>query len=134
MIESTLVMIKPDGVRRRLIGEIISRIEKKGLKIIAMFMASIDRDTAETLYDEHKKQDFYEPLIEFTISGPVVCMQVEGEQAVWIMKRIVGDTSDAAPGTIRGDFALPPTRENVIHTSAVGQSGRELEIMFGLSL
>ena len=134
MIESTLMIIKPDGVRRKLIGEVISRIEKKGLEIAAMFMANLSPSVAKSLYTEHKGKDFYEPLIEFTISGPVVCMQVCGEQAVWIMRNMVGKTDCASPGTIRGDFALPPTRENVVHASAVGEARRELELVFGLQL
>lgn len=128
----TFVMIKPDGVKRRLVGEIISRIEKKGLNIIAMKMVRIDRKTAETLYEEHKGKSFFEDLISYITSGPVVCMVIEGDEAVNVMRKMIGatDPKEALPGTIRGDFALSKA-ENVIHASDSPEKARkEISIFF----
>jgi len=111
-------MIKPDGVKRKLVGEIISRFEKRGFDIVAMKMVHIDRTTAERLYEEHKGKPFFEELINYITSGPVVCMVVEGEEAVTVVRKMIGNTDpkDAPPGTIRGDYALTKA-ENVIHAS-----------------
>ncbi len=111
-------MIKPDGVKRGLIGEIISRIERKGLKIKALKMKKLSREEAEKLYEEHRGKHFFNDLIDFVTSGPVVAMIVEGDSAVEVMRRMIGPTDgrEAPPGTIRGDFALSK-QENVIHAS-----------------
>ncbi len=130
--ERTFVMIKPDGVRRGLIGEIISRIERKGLKIVAMKMVKMSREKAEELYAEHKGKHFFEELISYVTSGPVVAMVVEGESAVSVMRKLIGPTDgrEAPPGTIRGDFALSKS-ENVIHASdSVEKAEREIKVLF----
>ena len=111
-------MIKPDGVKRGLVGEIIARIERKGLKIKALKMKWLTREEAEKLYEEHKGKHFFNDLIEFVTSGPVVAMIIEGDSAVEVMRRMIGPTDgrEAPPGTIRGDYALSK-QENVIHAS-----------------
>jgi nucleoside-diphosphate kinase len=126
------VMIKPDGVKRRLIGEIISRFEKRGLNIIAMKMARISRETAEKLYEEHKGKSFFEDLISYITSGPVVCMVIEGDEAVSVIRKMIGatDPKEALPGTIRGDFALSKA-ENVIHASdSPEKAKKEMSLFF----
>ncbi|ARM75842.1 nucleoside-diphosphate kinase [Acidianus manzaensis] len=128
----TFVMIKPDGVKRRLIGEIISRLEKRGLNIVAMKMLRMDRETAEKLYEEHKGKSFFEDLISYILSGPVVCMVIEGDEAVSVMRKMIGatDPKEAQPGTIRGDYALSKS-ENVIHASdSPEKAKREMSIFF----
>lgn len=125
-------MIKPDGVKRRLVGEIISRFEKRGFNIVAMKMVHIDRATAERLYEEHKGKPFFEELINYITSGPVVCMVVEGEEAVTVVRKMIGNTDpkEAPPGTIRGDYALTKA-ENVIHASdSEEKAKREISIFF----
>lgn len=134
-IERTFVMIKPDGVRRGLIGEIINRFERRGLKIVALKMVKMDRKTAELLYEEHKGKSFFEDLINYVTSGPVVCMVIEGEDAVQVVRRMIGNTDpkEAPPGTIRGDFALSKS-ENVIHASdSLEKAKREMSIFFDTS-
>ncbi|BDB97125.1 nucleoside-diphosphate kinase [Saccharolobus caldissimus] len=133
--ERTFVMIKPDGVRRGLIGEIINRFERRGLKIVALKMVKMDRKTAELLYEEHKGKSFFEDLINYVTSGPVVCMVIEGEDAVQVVRRMIGNTDpkEAPPGTIRGDFALSKS-ENVIHASdSLEKAKREMSIFFDTS-
>lgn len=133
--ERTFVMIKPDGVRRGLIGEIINRFERRGLKIVALKMIKMDRKTAELLYEEHKGKSFFEDLINYVTSGPVVCMVIEGEDAVQVVRRMIGNTDpkEAPPGTIRGDFALSKS-ENVIHASdSLEKAKREMSIFFDTS-
>ncbi len=117
-VQRTFVMIKPDGVRRGLIGEIIARFERKGLKIKALKMKKLTREEAERLYDVHKGKPFFEELIEFVTSAPVVGMVLEGDEAVSVVRLMVGATDGrkAQPGTIRGDYALS-IGENVIHAS-----------------
>ncbi len=117
-MQRTFVMIKPDGVRRGLIGEIIARFERKGLKIKALKMKKLTREEAERLYDVHKGKPFFEELIEFVTSAPVVGMIVEGDEAVEVVRLMIGPTDGrkAPPGTIRGDYALS-IGENVIHAS-----------------
>lgn len=117
-IERTLVLIKPDGVKRGLIGQVISRLENKGLRIIGIKMMRMNRETAEKLYDVHRGKDFYEPLIDFLLSGPVVAIVVEGYSAVEVVRNLIGPTNGvkAPPGTIRGDYALS-IRENIVHAS-----------------
>ncbi len=131
-MERTFVMLKPDAVRRRLIGEIIRRIEAKNLNIIAMKMISIDRKLAETHYSEHREKPFFKDLVDFITSGPAVAMIVEGPNAISVMRALMGATNpfNAAPGTIRGDFGLDLT-QNLIHGSDSPQSAqRELALFF----
>ena len=131
--ESTLVICKPDAVRRRLVGEILRRIERKGLRIAEMRMMRIDEDLAERHYDEHREKSFFGELVGFITSGDVVVARVEGEQAVSVIRTLMGptDPSSAPPGTIRGDFATVIT-ENLVHGSDSTESAmRELNLFFG---
>jgi len=131
-VQRTYVMIKPDGVKRGLIGEIIRRIENKGLRIVALKMLRLSREKAEELYSVHRGKPFFESLIEFVTSGPVVAMIVEGEEAVNVMRTLIGPTDGrkAPPGTIRGDFALS-VQENIIHAAdSVESAEREMWIVF----
>jgi len=131
-IEQTFVMIKPDGVQRMLTGEIISRFEKKGLKISAMKMLIINKDMAEEHYSEHKGKPFYESLINFIISGPVIAFILEGPGAISIVRKLVGatDPADAEPGSIRGDHVIFTTY-NIIHSSdSTNSAGREISLFF----
>ncbi len=131
-MERTFVMLKPDAVQRGLIGEIISRIEKKGLKIVAMKMLKIDRELAEKHYEEHREKPFFKNLVNFITSAPVVAMVVEGKNAVKIVRNLVGATNpeEALPGTIRGDFGLEIGR-NVIHASdSIKSAEREIALFF----
>ncbi|MGC9148507.1 MAG: nucleoside-diphosphate kinase [Sulfolobales archaeon] len=118
VIQRTFVMIKPDGYSRGLVGEIISRIERKGLRIIGMKLIKMSREQAEKLYSVHRDKPFFKDLVSFVTSGPVVVMVVEGESAVEVMRIMIGSTDGrkAPPGTIRGDYALS-IQENVIHAS-----------------
>lgn len=118
MPERTLLFVKPDGVRRGLIGEIVSRFERKGLRIVAMKMLRFTKELARKHYEEHVNKPFYPPLEEFILSGPVVAMIVEGEDVVELTRLMMGKTkhTEALPGTIRGEFAAT-TRENLIHGS-----------------
>ena len=131
-MERTFVMIKPDGVQRCLIGEIISRLERKGLKIVAMKMMKVERDLAERHYEEHREKPFFESLVSYITSGPVVAMVVEGKNAVKVVRNLVGATNpvEASPGTIRGDFGMEIGR-NVIHASDSKESAeREISLFF----
>ncbi|URM91390.1 nucleoside-diphosphate kinase [Streptomyces sp. MRC013] len=137
MPQRTLVLLKPDAVRRRLIGEIIGRIERKaGWAISALELRTLDQDTLEQHYGEHKGKAFYEPLVAFMSSGPVVAMVVEGERVIEGVRRLAGPTDPIAaePGSIRGDYGTI-VRENLIHASDSEESAiRELKIFFpGLS-
>ena len=116
--ERTLVLVKPDGVARRLVGEVISRIERKGLKIVALKMLKVSREQAERHYAVHKGKPFYEPLLAFITRGPVVAMVVEGESAIDVVRNLMGPTSGlkAPAGTIRGDFSLS-IQFNIVHGS-----------------
>jgi nucleoside-diphosphate kinase len=130
-LEQTFVMLKPDTVQRGLIGEIISRLERKGFKICALKMVMVDNDTANLLYECHKDKPFFENLKKFTTSSPVVVMVVEGLDAVQAIRRLIGSTVDALPGTIRGDFSLTKSNRNLIHASDSKESAiRELNIFF----
>jgi nucleoside-diphosphate kinase len=136
MTEKTLVLLKPDAVRRGLTGEIISRFEKKGLKIVSMKMVMIQKDKADKHYEEHKGKDFFDEMIGFITSGPVVAMVIEGINSIKIVRKIVGSTNpeEAIPGTIRGDFAhnLPHGGKNLVHASANEEAAeREIELWFG---
>jgi len=131
-LEKTFIMIKPDGIQRSLAGGIISRFENKGLKIIAMKMIRINRPKAEEHYEEHKGKPFYDPLITFITSGPVIQFVLEGQNAISIVRKLVGATNpaDAEPGTIRGDYVLCTTF-NIIHASDSPQSAaREISLFF----
>lgn len=130
--EKTFVAIKPDGVERGLIGEIIQRFERRGLKLIAMKMLKVAIPTAENHYGEHKGKPFYNGLVGHITSGPIVAMVWEGKNAVSLARQVIGATnpSDAAPGTIRGDLAVDIGR-NVVHGSDSANSAeREIAIFF----
>lgn len=131
-MERTFVMIKPDGVRRGLIGDVIARIERKGLKIAAAKMIWIDRSLAEEHYDVHRGKPFFNGLIRYITSGPVLVMVVAGEDAIEQIRRLVGATDPkvAAPGTIRGDLALSIAR-NIVHASDGPDTAlREISLFF----
>ena len=137
MTERTFVMIKPDGVHRGLVGEVISRLESRGLKLVAAKVVQLDTSTAEDHYGEHADKPFFEGVVEFITSGPVVPMVWEGEDAVRQVRQMIGETDplDASPGTVRGDFALDIGR-NVVHASAhddPGANDREINIFFDAS-
>jgi nucleoside-diphosphate kinase len=130
--ERTLVLIKPDGVRRGLAGEVVSRIERKGLRVVAMDMRVVGRDLAETHYAEHAAKPFYGSLVEFITSGPLVAMVVEGPRAIEAFRALAGATDPvkATPGTIRGDYALE-VQDNIVHGSDSPDSAeREIKIFF----
>ena len=132
MSERTLVLVKPDAVRRGLVGEVLSRFERKGLRIVAMDQRTIDGALADRHYAEHVERDFYPPLREFIISGPLVAMVLEGDQAIAVVRAINGATDGraAAAGTIRGDLSLS-NRENLVHASDSPESAaREIDIFF----
>ena len=132
MTERTLVLIKPDGVARNLIGEVISRIERKGLRIVALELRILDRATAEEHYGEHRGKPFFEPLVDFITSGPLVAAVVEGADAIVQWRAMMGATNpvNAAPGTIRGDLATV-MQNNVTHGSDSPESAaREVALFF----
>ena len=130
--ERTLVLIKPDGVRRGLVGEIISRFERLGLRIVAMKLMRVDEELASRHYAEHQDKPFYPELVSFITSGEVVALVLEGESAVAAVRKVMGKTNclEAAPGTIRGDFGLGIT-QNLVHGSDSPQSAaREISLFF----
>lgn len=130
--ERSYAMIKPDGVQRGLVGDVISRIEAKGYRIVAMKMLTIPRDLAERHYGEHRDKPFFENLVSFITSGPVVAMVLEGEDAIAGWRGLMGATNpaDAAPGTIRGDYAST-IDENVAHGSDAPETAqREIGLFF----
>ena len=134
MTERTFVMVKPDGVHRGLIGEVISRLEARGLKLVAADVRQMDEETAQEHYAEHVDKPFYGDLVSFITSGPVVPMVWEGDDATRQVRQMIGETDplDAAPGTVRGDFALDISR-NVIHASNhedESANEREISIFF----
>ncbi len=132
-MEQTLVLVKGDGVRRRLVGEIIRRIENKGLDIRTLQLMDVSRELAEEHYAEHRDKPFFGELVEFITSTPVVAMRVEGEGAIKVMRNLMGATNpaEAAPGTIRGDLALS-LPDNLVHGSDSPESAaRELGLFFG---
>ncbi|MGH2724921.1 MAG: nucleoside-diphosphate kinase [Actinomycetota bacterium] len=131
--EQTLVIVKPDAVNRGLIGEVLGRLERKGLRIVEMRMMRIDRDLAERHYSEHRDKAFFRDLVEFITSGDVVVARVVGPDAISVVRTVMGATNpvDAGPGTIRGDLALAIT-ENLVHGSDSPESAkRELDLFFG---
>jgi len=130
--ERTFVLLKPDAVQRALVGEIVGRFERRGLKVVAMKMLRVTRSLGETYYAEHKGKPFFEPLMAYITSGPVVAMVLEGDGAVASVRRMMGKTNsaEAEPGTIRGDLALTIGR-NVIHGSDSAESAkREIALFF----
>jgi len=130
--ERTLVLVKPDGVRRGLAGEVVSRLERKGLTLVAMELRTLDRATAEEHYAEHKERPFFGELVEFITGGPLVALVVEGPNAVAGTRRLMGVTNpvEATPGSIRGDYALE-IGQNLVHGSDSPESAkREIGIFF----
>jgi nucleoside-diphosphate kinase len=130
--ERTLVLVKPDGVRRGLIGEVIGRIERKGLSIIALELRTLDRETAGEHYAEHTERPFFGELVDFITGGPLVAMVVEGPRAVEAVRTLMGvtDPVKAGPGSVRGDFALE-IGQNIVHGSDSPESGqRECKLFF----
>ena len=135
--EKTLILVKPDGVRRQLIGEVIARVEDKGYVITALRMMQADRALLELHYEEHKGKPFFEPLVEFMMSGPIVAMVAEGNRVIEGFRSLAGatDPTVAAPGTIRGDLARDQGTkvvQNIVHGSDSPESAaREIAIFFG---
>ncbi len=131
-MERTLVLVKPDGVARGLVGEIVTRIERKGLRLVAGRFFTIDRDLAKRHYAEHSEKPFFEDLVAFITSGPVLALAVEGPDAFAVVRTLMGPTNplDAPPGTIRGDLATEIT-QNLVHGSDSEESAaRELSLFF----
>jgi len=132
VMERTLIIIKPDGVQRKLVGKMLTRFEDKGLKICALKMIAVDKALAEKHYGEHKGEYFYEPLIEYITSGPVVLLILEGKSVIPVIRKILGnkDPLKAENGTIRADF-VSETRYNIIHASdSTENAEREIDIFF----
>lgn len=132
MTERTLVLIKPDAVRRGLVGDVLARFERKGLSIVAMDLRTIDGETADQHYGEHLEKAWYPPLREFVISGPLVALVLEGDEAVEAVRLLNGatDARKAAAGSIRGDLGLS-NRENLVHGSdSVESAAREIKLFF----
>ena len=131
-MQRTLVLVKPDGVRRGLAGEVIARLERKGLTLVAMELRTLDRASAEEHYGEHKERPFFGELVEFITGGPLVALVVEGPNAVAGTRRLMGVTNpvESTPGSIRGDFALE-IGQNLVHGSDSPESAaREIGIFF----
>lgn len=132
MSERTLVLVKPDGVERGLIGEVLKRIETKGFKIVALELRTLDRATAEAHYGEHKDKPFFGSLVDFITGGPLVAAVIEGNEAIAAWRSMMGATNpaSAAPGTIRGDLATE-LQNNVSHGSDSPESAaREIKLFF----
>jgi nucleoside-diphosphate kinase len=130
--ERTLVLVKPDGVRRGLAGEVISRLERKGLGLVAMELRTLARETAEQHYAEHAERPFFGELVEFITGGPLVALVVDGPNAVAATRRLMGVTNpvEATPGSIRGDYALE-IGQNLVHGSdSPASAAREIGIFF----
>jgi nucleoside-diphosphate kinase len=133
MTERTLVLIKPDAVQRLLVGQIIARFEERGLKIVGLKLVAVDRALAERHYAIHHGKPFFEGLLDFITSSPLVAMVLEGPQAIAVVRTMVGATRppEAAPGTIRGDLALE-TAQNLVHASDGPETAEaELALWFG---
>jgi nucleoside-diphosphate kinase len=131
-IEKTFAMLKPSTVARAMMGKAISRIEEKGLKIIAMKLTLVTQEKAAKLYAVHKGKPFYEELVKFITSGPIVAIVIEGDEAVKVVRKLIGATNakDAEPGTIRGDFALS-NQKNAVHASDSTENAKsEMNIFF----
>ena len=132
MVERTLILVKPAGVRRGLIGDVLSRIEAKGLQIVAKDLRNVDRNTAEAHYAEHAVRPFFGQLVDFTVSGPLVALVAEGPRAIEAFRVLAGSTDPirASMGTIRGDHALE-IQQNIVHGSDSSESAeREIKIFF----
>lgn len=132
MKERTLVLVKPDGVRRKLVGEVVARLERRTLDIVAMRMLTVTEELARTHYAEHVEKGFFPDLLAFITSGPVVAMCIEGDDAISVVRTTMGatDPKKASPGTIRGDLGLETT-ENLVHGSDSPESAaRELSLFF----
>jgi nucleoside-diphosphate kinase len=131
-VDRTLILVKPDAFERGLTGEITARFERKGLRIIALKLMTVDEDLAKRHYAEHEGKPFFGELVEFITSGPLVAMVLEGEQAVTAARQVIGATNpiDAAPGSIRGDFAIA-VGQNMVHGSDSPESAeREAGLFF----
>jgi nucleoside-diphosphate kinase len=130
-MDRTLILVKPDAYERGLTGEIISRFQRKGLRIAALKQMELSRETAEQHYSEHRGRDFFEPLVDFITSGPLIAMILEGHRAVEAARQVIGATDpvEAAPGSIRGDYALG-TRMNLVHGSDSAESAAREERIF----
>jgi nucleoside-diphosphate kinase len=131
-VERTLVLVKPDGVRRGLAGEVIRRLEQKGLTLVAMELRNIEREVAEAHYAEHAERPFFGELVEFITGGPLVALVVEGPNAIAGTRRLMGVTNpvEATPGSLRGDYALE-IGQNLVHGSDSAESAqREIGIFF----
>lgn len=132
MTDRTLVLVKPDGVRRGLVGEVLSRIERRGLALAAVQVRTLDRETAARHYAEHEDKPFFDSLVEFITGGPLVALVAEGPRAVEAVRGLMGATDPvaSAPGSIRGDFALE-IGENIVHGSDSPESAaREIALFF----
>ena len=132
-MDRTLILVKPDAFARGLTGEIIARFERKGLRIAALEQRTLDESTAKQHYAEHEGKPFFGELVEFITSGPIVAMVLEGEQAIRAARQVIGATNplEAAPGSIRGDFALE-VGQNMVHGSDSPESAeREAKLFFG---
>jgi nucleoside-diphosphate kinase len=130
--QRTLILVKPDGVKRNIIGDVISRIERKGLKVIALELRTIEAETAHAHYAEHAEKPFFGELVDFITSGPLVALVAEGERAIEAFRALAGATDPvkATPGTIRGDYALQ-VAQNIVHGSDSPESAeREIKIFF----
>jgi nucleoside-diphosphate kinase len=130
--ERTLVLVKPDGVRRGLIGEVVTRLERKGLTLVALQLRTLDRETAEQHYAEHSARPFFGELVDFITGGPLVALVVEGPRAVEAVRALMGvtDPVKSAPGSLRGDYALE-IGQNLVHGSDSPESAsREIGIFF----
>lgn len=131
-MERTFAMLKPGVLQRRIVGEVLSRFERKGLKIVGLKLMQLDQKLVEAHYQEHVGKDFYEKLVAYTLSGPVVAMVLQGDGVIATVRRLVGptDVNNALPGTIRGDFAYQ-TRLNIVHASdSPASAEREINLFF----
>jgi nucleoside-diphosphate kinase len=131
-MERSLIMLKPGVLQRRLVGKVLTRFEEKGLNIIALKMIQMSQAMVEAHYKEHQGKDFYQKLIDYTLSGPVIAAVIEGNEAISVIRKLVGPTNlkDSQPGTIRGDFAAQ-TRLNIVHASDSPESAaREIDLFF----
>jgi nucleoside-diphosphate kinase len=130
--ERTLVLVKPDGVRRGLVGEVVTRLERKGLALVALELRTLSRETAEEHYGEHRERPFFGELVDFITGGPLVALVVEGPRAVEAVRTLMGvtDPVKSAPGSLRGDYALE-IGQNLVHGSDSPESAeREIKIFF----
>jgi nucleoside-diphosphate kinase len=130
--ERTLILVKPDGVQRQIVGRILARYEERGLKLVGLKLVHIDRQLAEQHYAAHREKPFFGGLVDFIVSGPLVALAVDGPNAIAVVRAINGATRphEAAPGTIRGDFALE-TGQNIVHASDSTESAAsELALWF----